>query len=112
MKALVLQPGYGTGGAAYVVSGPERRPEVFAGRQAPCLRAQAQSLCASGFGRGRRTSAHARGKRERQKQGWGEREGRQHPERRGGLGLRRRTGGAQQLLLVSGRARHYFLADG
>src|SRR5208282_662007 len=64
--ALVLQPGYGNGGAAYVVSGPKRRREVFAGRQAARLRAQAQSLCASRLGRGRRTSARARGERERQ----------------------------------------------
>ncbi len=35
-----------------------------------------------------------------------------HPEWGGGLGLRRRTGGAQQFLLVAGREGHYFSPDG
>src|SRR4029077_3834798 len=50
---LVLQSGYGNSSAANVVSGRERRREIFAGRQAPRLRAQAQSLCPSSLGRGR-----------------------------------------------------------
>jgi hypothetical protein len=62
---LVLQPGYRNGSAAYVVSGPERGPEVFAGRQAARLRAQAQPVCASGLGRRRRTPAHSRREREK-----------------------------------------------
>src|SRR5208282_811988 len=58
--ALVLQPGYGNGSAAYIVSERERRPEILPGRQPNCFCPQTQSLRASGVRRGRRASAHSR----------------------------------------------------
>jgi dipeptidyl-peptidase 4 len=48
-------------------------------------------------------------KRQRTKTRMPTKERRQHPERRSRLGLRRRTGRAQQLLLVAGRTRNLFL---